>query len=153
MTMTNKQLLEAVALLANRTDAAVAASSSVSTDWIKVSDFNRVCGIVRSFNSAGSAQSTDAFFEQAKDDSGTDAQPIESNESLAFDGDGTGGIEMLTDRMELNEGYSYIRLTTSNEGEAADITSLVFGYDSRHEAIEQPIISEIVTVVSTGNAP
>jgi len=149
MSLTNKQLLEMVALIAQRTDAAVAAPATVSTNWIKVSDFNRVCAIVRSFGSAGDGQTTDAFFEQAKDDSGTDSQPIESDESLSFDGNGYGAIEMLTDRMELNDGYSYIRLTVSNDGEAADITSQVFGYNPRYAEVEQPLISNIVTVFSS----
>jgi len=145
MSHTNKQFSETNELLEIKAEVGIAVDGTTATEWYYIAESNRAVAIVQSLSSGGT-QTTDTIFEQAQSAAGLNSKPVHTG-VLSFDADGSGALELLTDRLDINNGFSYIRAVTTNTGEGSDVVTVLFGYNQRNQAVTQTAIKAIATVI------
>jgi hypothetical protein len=106
-------------------------ASTQTTGWISMADWIAVCAIVMA-GALGSSATVDAKFEQATDSSGTGAKDVTGKAitqltQVGTDSDKQALINLFADDLDINNGFTHVRLSMTVGTAASDAGAVVLG--------------------------
>lgn len=123
-----------------------------TTGWIDMGDFAAIMAIVMA-GTLGASATLDAKLEQATDASGTDAKDVDGSDITqlvkASNDDDQAVIECFAEDLDLEGGFTHVRLSMTVGTASSDSAGIVLGFAPRYApASDHDIASvqEIVTV-------
>ncbi|MBL4869165.1 MAG: hypothetical protein JKY67_22620 [Pseudomonadales bacterium] len=125
------------------------AAGALSTGWIDMALFHSLMAIIL----AGTIEATgtiDAKLEQATDSSGTGVKDITGKSitqltAAGTDSDKQAVINCRSDEIDVNGGFTYVRLTMTGATAAADSAAVVLGFNARYApAADLSSVDEVV---------
>lgn len=119
---------------------------SVSTGWVSMALFSSLMAVIQA-GVLGASATLDAKLQQATDGSGTGAKDIAGKAITQFTKAGTDDnkqavIEVKSDQLDVNAGFTHVRLTLTVGTAASLVAGLLFGLDARYD----PSDSDAATV-------
>lgn len=127
------------------------AAGAVSTGWVDASLFHSFLAVVMA-GALGSSATLDAKLEQATDGSGTGAKDIAGKAITQLtdggsDSDKQALINLFSDELDINNGFTHVRLTMTVATASSDSAGLLLGLDPRNDvasANDAATVDEIV---------
>jgi hypothetical protein len=134
-------------------DPDAAGAGSVSTGWVKASDFHEFLAIVQA-GDLGASATLDAKLEQATDGSGTGAKNVTGSlitqlTQAGSDSDKIALINIanLDKALDVANSFDYIRLTLTVGVAASEIAGLLLGISPRYGVASHiAAVDEVVSV-------
>lgn len=107
-------------------------ASTVTTGWINMEDFDAILAVVMA-GTLGSSATVDAKLEQATDSSGTGAKDVTGKAitqltQAGTDSDKQALINCRADELDVNNGFTHVRLSMTIGTAACDAGGLVLGF-------------------------
>lgn len=128
-------------------DPANTAAGDVSTGWVSLADYQSVMAIL-AVGTMSTDSTVDAKIEEAKDDSGTDAQDLTGKaitQLTEAGGDSDSQAIINVRHEELSDEFTHVRLTVTVATAASDLAAVALGYDARYEPQDQAAsVAEVV---------
>ena len=122
-----------------------------STGWIAAKDFHNFMAVVMA-GALGTNATIDAKLEQAKDDSGTDAEDItgkaitQLSQADTDESDKQAIINLA--QGEISDGFTHFRLTITVGTATSDAAGLVFGCDERYGPADENDAASVAEIVA-----
>lgn len=138
------------AVLAGVIDPDLNAAGTYTTGWISMATFEAIQAIVLA-GALGTSATLDAKLEQATDSSGTGAKDI-SGKALTqltdagSDSDKQAIINCRSDELDVNNGFTHVRLSMTVAVASSDSAAVVLGHYARYQPASA--ISSVDEVVS-----
>lgn len=134
-------------------DPDATAASTVTTGWVSMADWGALLAIVMA-GTLGTSATLDAKFEQATDGSGTGAKDIADSDitqltQAGTDSDKQALIEVFADQLDINNGFTHVRLSMTVGAATSDAGAVLLGFYPRQGAAsdsDAATVDEIVTV-------
>lgn len=134
-------------------DPDVTAASTVETGWVDACDFEAFLAIVQA-GTLGTSATVDAKIEQATDSSGTGVKDLSGSDitqltEAGTDSDKQALIQFRGEDLDVNNDFSFVRLSITVAVATSDIGGLLLGYAPRSEPAsdnDASTVDEIVTV-------
>lgn len=134
-------------------DPDVTPASTVSTAWVNMADWGALKAIVMA-GTLGASATLDAKFEQASDGAGTGAKDVTGSAiaqltQAGTDSDKQAVIEVFADQLDINNGFTHLRLSLTVGTATSDVGALLLGFYPRKGAAsdsDAATVDEIVTV-------
>lgn len=126
-----------VAVLAGVIDPDAYAAATYTTGWVSLSDFDAIQAIVL-VGTLGASATVDAKLEQATDASGTGvkdvtAKAITQLTEAGTDSDKQAIINCRSGELDVEGGFTHVRLSVTVGTAASDMAGLVLGQYARYE--------------------
>jgi hypothetical protein len=125
-------------------------TGDVSTGWVSAANFNTFMAVVMA-GTLGASATLDAKIEQATDDSGTGAKDVTGKAITqlvkASNDDDQAIIEFCGEDMDVDGGFTHVRLTMSVGTAASDVAGLLFGIDARFGPASDNDADTVVEIV------
>lgn len=127
----------------------VSDDGSNPTDWIDMSDFKRLMAVIQ-VGAFGASATLNAKLEQATDGSGSDAKDIEGKEIAELtdaddDDDSIAIINLDENELDVDGGFTHVRLTITAATANTVLSGLVFGFGARYQpAADVAAVVEVV---------
>lgn len=145
----NLKFTEQVAVLAT-IDPISQGAGSVTTGWVSVANFHRICAEVRT-GVLGASATVDAKIQQAQDGTGTGVKDVTGKaitQIVKASGDNKQAyIEMLADELDTSNGFGYVRLSMTVGTAASLIAGKLMGVAPRFapaSAFNQAGVAQVV---------
>lgn len=135
-------------------DPDVTAAGTVTTGWVKASDFNSFLGVAFA-GTLGSSATFDAKIEQASDGSGTGAKDLAGSDITQLTQGGTDQsdnqalIQFRADDLDVDNGFTHVRLSITVGAATSDAAGVLLGFGPRYGPAsdsDAASVAEIVTV-------
>lgn len=115
----------------------VSSSTAKSSGWISMATFHDIQAIIQ-VGAIGASATVDAKLEQAKDGSGTGVKDISGKAITQLTKTGTDDnkqavINCWADELDVNNGYTHVRLTITPATAASLIAGVILGHDARYQ--------------------
>jgi hypothetical protein len=128
-------------------------AATYTTDWISMSDFQSLMGVVMA-GTLGASATLDAKFEQASDSSGTGAKDVTSAAitqltQAGTDSDKQAVINLNAEDLDLANEFTHARLSMTVGTATSDCSAIVLGLDARYAPAsdnDASTVDEIVTL-------
>ncbi|MEM1149324.1 MAG: hypothetical protein AAGI03_02040 [Pseudomonadota bacterium] len=122
------------------------------SDWINAGDYQALMAIVMT-GTLGSGATVDAKLEQAQSASGTGAKDVEGGAITQLTKGGVGDnveavIELFTDRLDLENGYTHVRLSMTVGGASSDSGGIVLGCGARYAPASRNNLATVTEIVN-----
>lgn len=148
--MQNKLASEAAALVAT-VDPDALAVGAISSDWVDMALFDQVLAMV-SAGVLGAAATLDGKLEQAQDGSGTGVKDITGKAITqlvkATDDGKQALINCRAEELDVNGGFSFLRLTLTVAAAISDGSGHVLGFGPRYAPASLNDLASVVEIVN-----
>lgn len=140
------------AALAARIDPDVTAAGTVTSGWVDMAMFDKIMAVVFA-GTLGASATLDAKLEQATDSSGTAAKDISGKAITQLTQAGTDQsdsqaiINCRADELDVNNGFSHLRLSITVATASSDAAGAVFGFNARQGPASDNDASSVVEIV------
>ncbi len=138
------------AVLVGVIDPDLNTAAAHSTGWISMATFDAIQAIILA-GTLGTNATLDAKLEQAKDGSGTDAKDITGKAITQLTQAGTDEsdkqaiINCRSDELDVNGGFTHVRLTMTVGTASSDSGAVVLGHYARYQpAADAATVVEVV---------
>jgi len=130
------------------------AASTVTTGWVKASDFQQLMAIIQA-GTLGASATLDAKIEQASDSGGTGAKDLTGSDITQLtqagtdDSDKQAVINFRADDLDIQNGFEYVRVSMTIGIATSDAGAVLFGMNARTGVAsdsDASSVAEIVTV-------
>lgn len=132
--LTNAKVSEQLAVLGT-IDPVSQAAGTVTTGWISAANFERFMALIQT-GTLGASATVDAKLQQASDSSGTGAKDVSGKaitQIVKASGDNKQvEINLRGDELDMNNGFSYFRLSLTVGTAASLVSAAVFGGVARN---------------------
>lgn len=132
--LTNAKVSEQLAVLAT-IDPVSQAAGTVTTGWIAAANFERFMALIQT-GTLGASATVDAKLQQATDSSGTSAKDVTGKaitQIVKASGDNKQvEINLRADELDMNNSFSYFRLSLTVGTAASLVSAAVFGGVARN---------------------
>lgn len=126
-------------------------AGTVTTGWVDMADWGSLLAIVAA-GALGTGATLDAKLEQAQDSSGTDAKDITGKAitqltAAGSDSDKQALINLFADELDINNGFTHVRLSMTIATASSDSAGFLIGLDPRKDvasANDAASVDEIV---------
>lgn len=127
------------------------AAGAASTGWVDASTFHSFLAIIMA-GTLGASATLDAKLEQATDGSGTGVKDVTGKAitqltQAGTDSDKQALINLFSDELDINNGFTHVRLTMTTGVATSDSGALLLGLDPRNDiasANDAATVDEIV---------
>lgn len=129
------------------------AAGTINTGWVNMADWGAIMAVIMA-GTLGASATLDAKFEQATDGSGTGAKDIDGSDitqltKAGSDDDKQAIAEVFADHLDINNGFTHVRLSLTTAAATSDSGALLLGFYPRQgKAVDSDAdtVAEIVTV-------
>lgn len=139
------------AVLAGVIDPDLNTAGTLTTGWINMGLYESIQAIIMA-GALGTNATLDAKLEQASDGSGTGAKDISGKAITQLTQAGTDEsdkqaiINCRSDELDVNNGFSYVRLSMTVAVASSDSAGLVLGHHARYQpATDIASVAEVVS--------
>ena len=126
-------------------------TSTVTTDWIDMTQFNEIMAVVMA-GILGTAATLDAKLEQATDGSGTGAKDITGAAIAqlvkATDDDKQAVINLWAEDLDRDNNFTHVRLSMTIAVATSDAGGIVFGGAKRHGKASSGDLASVAEIVA-----
>lgn len=135
--MNNPNLLPSMrAAVAATIDPDVYTAAAYSSDWVDMATFESIMAVVMA-GTLGTSATLDAKLQQATDGSGTGVKDITGKAitqltEAGTDSDKQAIINCRSDELDVNNGFTHVRLTMTVAVATSDAGAIVLGLDPRY---------------------
>lgn len=132
-------------------DPDATAAGTVTTSWIDMAQWQEVLGIVTA-GTLGASATLDAKFQQATDDSGTAVKDVAGAEitqltQAGSDSDKQALIAMSAGKLDVDGGFTHVRLSMTVAVATSDAGGLVLGLCPRYLAASANDLDSVAEIV------
>jgi hypothetical protein len=126
------------------------AAGTVTTGWVPMSTFENVLAVLL-VGAIGASATVDAKLQQASDGSGTGAKDISGKAITQLTKAGTDDnkqvlINVRSEELDVNNGFTHVRLSVTVATAACLISALMLGLDARYQpATQKATVDEVVS--------
>lgn len=150
--MNGNLLPSARAAVVGAIDPDAYAANDYSTGWINMAKFGSVLAIVMA-GTLGSSATLDAKFEQATDSSGTGVKNVTGKAitqltQAGTDSDKQALINLFASDLDINGGFTHVRLTMTVGTATSDAGAVVLGLDPRSGAADDSDAATVDEIVA-----
>lgn len=127
-------------------------AGTVTTDWVNMADWGALLAIVAA-GALGTSATIDANLEQATDDAGTGAKDIvgktitQMTQSGDDDSDKQALINLFADELDINNGFTHVRLSMTVATASSDSAGFLIGLDPRKGAASDSDLDTVDEIV------
>lgn len=129
------------------------AAGTVTTGWVKASNFTQLMAIVQA-GTLGASATLDAKIEQASDSGGTGAKDLSGSDitqltQAGTDSDKQAVINFRPEDLDIANGFEYVRLSMTVATATSDAGGILLGLNARTGVAsdsDASTVDEIVTV-------
>ena len=139
-----------VCALAARLDPVSQGAATVATGWVAVKDYHRLLAVLM-VGALGASATVDAKVQQASDGSGTGAKDLTTAKSITqltqagTDANKQVLINVEPDDLDLDNGFTHVRLSVTVATAACLIAALILGFYARFSPPSQAAtVDEVV---------
>ena len=124
-------------------------AGTINTGWLDAGDVDSFLAMIMA-GTMETGSTIDAKFEQAKDSSGTDAKDVDGKAITQLteaggDSDKQALINCMIDDLDVENGFSHVRLSLTVAAAASDSAAFVIGLDARYQpASHVASVAEVV---------
>lgn len=127
-------------------------AATYTTDWIDMSTFQMLMGVVMA-GTLGASATLDAKFEQATDSSGTGAKDVSGTDitqltKAGSDDDKQVVINLHSDDLDLVNDFTHARLSMTVGTATSDVAALVLGMSPRYAPASDSDASTVAAIVT-----
>lgn len=130
------------------------AANTYTTDWIDMSTWERLLGIIQ-WGDMGAGGTVNAKFQQASDSSGTGAKDITGAAITAVDQDSSPNqdnqqalINLRGEQLDVTNSFTHVRLSVTIGTAAIDMSAIVLGFDARYAPGADSDLSSVAEIIS-----
>lgn len=123
------------------------------SDWVDMSKFERILAIAK-WGTLGSNATFDAKLEQAQNSGGTGAKDISGKAITQIDqsdspdpSDGQALINCRADELDVNNGFTHVRLSITVATASCDGDGTVLGFDPRNGPASDNDLASVAEIV------
>lgn len=130
------------------------AAGTYTSDWVDVGEFERLMAIIAWGEMAANA-TLNAKLEQATDDQGSDAKDVSGKALTEVDesavspapNDQQAVINMEGDEIDVDNGFTHVRLSVTTATAAVDFGAMVLGFDARYAPGADSDLASVAEIV------
>lgn len=141
-----------VAAVVGVIDPDVTAASTVVSAWVDMSKFNQIMAIVLA-GTLGVSATLDAKLEQAQDSSGTGAKDVTGKAitqltQAGTDDDKQAVINLRAEELDIDNGFSFARLSITVAVATSDAGGLVLGFGASYAPASDNDLASVDEIVN-----
>ncbi len=140
-----------MAALVATIDPDATTASTVTSDWVDMSDFETILAIVLA-GELGASATVDAKIEQATDSSGSGAKDVTSSDitqltQAGSDSDKQVLIQLRSSDLDVAGGFDFVRLSITVATATSDMAGLILGFHPRYAPASDRDLSTVDEIV------
>ena len=138
------------AVLAGVIDPDAYAAGTVNSGWVSLADYGSIQALIL-VGTMAAGSTVDAKLQQATDASGTGVKDITGKAitqltAAGTDDDKQAVINIRAEELDVNGGFTHVRLAIITATAASDSSGLILGHDARHQpATDLTTVDEVVS--------